>query len=121
MAPFSDDVRVWVEPGGKCPFEVWFSRLDGRSAAKVTVALRRLATGNDGHVRALGDGVSELKIDWGPGLRVYFGRVGTTIVVLLGGGDKHRQQSDIDAAKARWADFDPRRMRPPGTDDEPWP
>lgn len=104
MAPFEAAIREWLDSAGRSPFASWFDHLGGQAAAKVTVALRRLSSGNDSNVAALGGGVHELKIDWGPGLRVYFGREGATIIVLLGGGEKHRQQADIATAKARWTD-----------------
>ena len=104
MAPMEPSIREWVDSSGRSPFGSWFAGLGGRAAAKITVALKRLEAGNTSKVEALGGGVHELKIDWGPGLRVYFGREGATIIVLLGGGEKHRQQADIEAAKARWAD-----------------
>jgi putative addiction module killer protein len=63
------------------------------------VRIRRLSLGNPGLVKTVGDGVSELKIDFGPGYRVYFGSIGTEIVILLGGGDKGSQSKDIKAAQ----------------------
>ncbi len=71
--------------------------------------LSRLANGNVSNVKAVGGGVSELKIDFGPGYRVYFGREGNAVVVLLGGGTKKRQQADIAAAQERWSDYRSRR------------
>lgn len=103
MIPFEPTIREWVDSSGRSPFRKWFDDLDGRSAAKVTVALKRLVAGNGSKVELLGAGVGELKIDWGPGIRVYFGRETGGIIVLLGGGVKQRQQADIDAAKARWS------------------
>ena len=61
--------------------------------------------GNFSNAKAVGEGVLEYKIDFGPGYRVYFGRDGDTIVILLTGGTKKRQQRDIDAAKAYWRDY----------------
>ena len=77
----------------------WFARLvDARARAKVLIRLRRLSLGNPGDVRPVGRGVSELRIDWGPGLRVYFAPRGDSLVVLLGGGDKRTQARDIQRA-----------------------
>ena len=81
-------------------FVEWLRQLrDERARARINVRLRRLAAGNAGQVRSVGGGVAELKIDYGPGYRVYFTRCGTEIVVLLCGGDKSSQSSDIEAAK----------------------
>jgi putative addiction module killer protein len=81
-------------------FTDWFSELKDRATrARIDVRIRRLSLGNPGVVKAVGDGVSELKIDFGPGYRVYFGSIGTEIVILLGGGDKGSQSKDIKAAQ----------------------
>jgi putative addiction module killer protein len=69
------------------------------TSARIDVRIRRLSLGNPSVVKAVGDGVSELKIDFGPGYRVYFGSIGTEIVILLGGGDKGSQSKDIKAAQ----------------------
>lgn len=78
----------------------WVAGLkDQRAVARVDVRLRRLALGNMGDVKSLGDGVSEIRIDYGPGYRLYFTKQGDRIVVLLCGGDKKRQSADIERAK----------------------
>jgi len=80
-------------------FAAWFERLRDREAkARITVRIRRLSLGNPGDVKPVGGGVSELRIDYGPGYRVYFARRGDTVVVLLCGGDKRRQDRDIGRA-----------------------
>jgi putative addiction module killer protein len=71
----------------------------------VTIALYRVGTGNLGSLKGVGGGVLECKIDFGPGYRVYLGRDGETIVILLGGGTKQRQQEDIKLAIARWQSY----------------
>lgn len=79
----------------------WFDSLKSPQVrAKVMVRIRRLSLGNPGDVGPIGEGVSELRIHYGPGYRVYFVREGNTVVVLLGGGDKSTQKEDIAAAKA---------------------
>ena len=82
--------------------EVYASWLDGlkdvRARARVLVRVERLAAGNPGDVRPVGEGVSEMRIDYGPGYRVYFKRQDRTVVVLLAGGDKRTQSDDIDTA-----------------------
>jgi len=70
---------------------------------------RRIEMGNLSSVKAVGTGVLEYRIDWGPGYRVYFGRDGQRLVILLAGGTKRRQQGDIRAAQERWADYKRRR------------
>ena len=82
--------------------EVYARWLDGlrdvRARARVLVRVERLAGGNPGDVRPVGEGVSELRIDYGPGYRVYFRRQGRTVIVLLAGGDKRSQSADIKTA-----------------------
>ncbi|MDR3474080.1 MAG: type II toxin-antitoxin system RelE/ParE family toxin [Devosia sp.] len=103
------ELRYYVTPGEASPFADWFEGLDAMAAAKVTVALARLEQGNLSNAKGVGEGVLEYRINWGPGYRVYFGRDGETLVILLAGGTKQRQQKDIEAAKARWADYKRRR------------
>jgi putative addiction module killer protein len=79
------------------------------AAVKVTVALERMEEGNFSNAKAVGAGVSEYKIDFGPGYRIYFGMDGETVVILLCGGTKKGQQDDIAAAKALWADYKARK------------
>lgn len=82
-----------------------FDGLNAPAAAKVAAALYRLAEGNFSNVKGVGAGVFERKIDFGPGYRIYFGKDGDAIVILLGGSSKQRQQEAIEAAKQRWADY----------------
>jgi putative addiction module killer protein len=89
------DVREYTDPYGRSPFQQWFEDLDARAAAKVTVALARLQQGNVSNVKGVGGGVLELRIDYGPGYRVYFGKDGEHLVILLGGGTKRRQNRDL--------------------------
>jgi putative addiction module killer protein len=80
-------------------FVDWFAGLQDREArARITVRIRRLSLGNPGDVKPVGSGVSEMRIDYGPGYRVYFVRRGDTVVVLLCGGDKRNQDRDIARA-----------------------
>ena len=81
-------------------YAAWFSSLRDRVAkARIDIRIRRLSLGNPGDVRPVGEGVSELRIDHGPGYRVYFVPHGTLLVVLLAGGDKSSQTRDISTAK----------------------
>ena len=79
---------VYVTEAGKTPFEDWFNGLDTAAALKVRTALARIETGNLGDVKPVGQGVSERRITFGPGYRVYFGQDGDTLVILLCGGTK---------------------------------
>ena len=77
----------------------WFASLRDRKArARIDVRIRRLSLGNPGDVRPIGSGVSELRIDYGPGYRVYFVQRGPMLIVLLAGGDKRTQERDIKKA-----------------------
>ena len=91
---------------GREPLTMWLQRLRDRQAhAHVLTRLDRLENGNFGQCRALQSGVWELKIDHGPGYRVYYGQVGKTILLLLCGGDKRTQQTDIERAVMYWKEF----------------
>ena len=80
-------------------YRKWFAKLsDRRARARIDVRIRRLSLGNRGDVKPVGEGVSELRIDYGPGYRVYFVQRGQMLVVLLAGGDKHSQYRDIKMA-----------------------
>jgi len=103
------DVREYLTPKGDSPFGAWFDDLDAQAAAKVAVALARIGGGNLSNVKGVGSGVFEFKIDFGPGYRIYFGKDGATIVILLAGGTKKRQQRDIEDAQARWQDYKDRK------------
>jgi len=102
-------VLQYLEKNGNNPFGEWFEDLDPAAAAKVTVAMARIEQGNLSNVKPIGEGVLEYKIDFGPGYRIYFGREGNELVILVAGGTKKRQSKDIEIAKARWADYKQRR------------
>jgi len=97
-------IRVveYLDLQGKSPFARWFEDLNAEAAAKVTTALYRLAQGNFSNVKGVGGGVFEYRIDFGPGYRIYFGKDGDTVVILLGGSTKKRQQLAIAAAVDAW-------------------
>jgi len=103
------DVREYNDRHGRSPFVVWFDGLHAPAAAKVTAAITRLAGGNFSTVKGVGSGVFECRIDFGPGYRVYFGKDGESLVILLGGGSKKRQQRDINDAIANWQDYKQRK------------
>ena len=103
------ELRYYVTADGESVFESWFSDLNAQAAAKITVALARLEHGNLSNAKPVGGGVIEFRIDWGPGYRIYFGRDGDQVVILLTGGTKQRQQRDISAAKDAWKDYQRRK------------
>jgi putative addiction module killer protein len=103
------ELRYYFAEDGSSAFEAWFSGLDASAAAKVTVALARLEQGNLSNAKGVGAGVLEYRMNSGPGYRVYFGRDGDALVILLTGGTKQRQQRDIVSAKANWTDYKRRR------------
>jgi putative addiction module killer protein len=99
------EIRYYVSTSGDEPFGDWFADLEAVARAKVTRAIARMEQGNFSNVKSVGEGVLEYRINFGPGYRVYFGRDGETLVILLTGGTKKRQQRDIDAAHAYWQDY----------------
>jgi putative addiction module killer protein len=99
------DVREYIDSTGRSPFTKWLRALNVHAAAKVATALERVADGNLSNVKAVDNGVLEHKIDFGPGYRIYFGRDGDRLIILLAGGTKKRQPEDIRRAKANWEDY----------------
>nr|WP_210314762.1 type II toxin-antitoxin system RelE/ParE family toxin [Rhizobium sp. AQ_MP] len=79
------------------------------AAVKVTTAITRMSLGNFSNAKGVGEGVLEYRIDYGPGYRIYFGRDGDRLVILVAGGTKKRQQADIKTAQARWAEYKKRK------------
>ena len=102
-------VREYLDSSGDSPYAAWFDSLNAEAAAKVTPAVIRVSLGNFSNVEGVGSGVFEYKLDFGPGCRIYFGKDGETLVILLGGGTKRRQQGDINAALANWQDYKRRK------------
>jgi len=98
-------VDEYLTRDGESPFEKWFESLNAAAALKVQTVLGRIELGNLGDAKPVGEGVSERRIDFGPGYRVYFGKDGQKLVILLGGGTKKRQSNDIKEAQQRWADY----------------
>jgi putative addiction module killer protein len=106
------EVRIYRLAAGRMPYAEWMDALsDDRARQKVDARIARLRIGNFGVARSVGDGVQELKIDFGPGYRVYFGRDGDTLVILLCGGTKGTQNEDIRKAKEFWKDYKARTRR----------
>ena len=98
---------VYLElDNGKCPFEEWLDKLkDSKMQFAVYARLTRIRDGNFGDHKSVGDGVCELRIPKGPGLRIYYGLKGDELVILLGGGDKKSQRKDIANAKEIWRKY----------------
>jgi putative addiction module killer protein len=100
------ELRIYIAENGREPFTEWLTSLrDSRARAKIRVRLDRVSLGNLGDCHSVGEGVQELRVDYGPGYRVYFGQEGTTIVLLLCGGDKSTQTQDIETAQFYWREY----------------
>lgn len=99
-------IEIYRTKDGKCPFKDWLESLrDIVARSKIRKRLDRVEMGNLGEWRTVGEGVNELKINYGPGYRIYFGQEGQTVVILLCGGVKSSQQRDIIKAQEYWADW----------------
>lgn len=99
------EILEYQTEDGDRPFATWFEELNPKAAAKVTSAVTRLGLGNTSQVKGVGSGVLELRLNFGPGYRIYFGKHGQDVVILLGGGTKKRQSEDIAEAQDRWLDY----------------
>lgn len=100
------EIERYTTSEGRVPYDEWFNSLrDINAQAKIISRLNRMADGNLGDYRSVGEGVCELKINYGPGYRIYFGQIGSTIVLLLCGGDKSTQDKDIRQAKEYWINY----------------
>ncbi len=105
------EIKEYITAQGGSPYARWFDGLNARAAAKVATALVRIKQGNLSGAKGVGAGVSEYRIDFGPGYRVYFGKDGDTLIILLGGGTKKRQQKDIEAAQDLWREYKQRKRQ----------
>jgi putative addiction module killer protein len=105
------ELRGYIDENGNRRFAAWLEELDSVAAAKVTIALTRMEQGNFSNAKGAGGGVYEYRIDFGPGYRIYFGKDGARLVILIGGGTKKRQQKDIAAAQECWADYKRRKKQ----------
>jgi len=103
------EVREYVDAQGWVPYRDWITKLDTGTRVRVITAALRMEQGNFSAAKGVGSGVYELRLDFGPGYRVYFGKDGERIVILLGGGTKKRQQADIDAAHELWEEYKKRK------------
>jgi len=99
-------VEIYLDRNGVAPYSIWINRLvDVKGRAKIRERITRLRLGNMGDCEPVGEGVSELRIHYGPGYRIYFGQDGKKIVVLILGGSKRTQKKDIKTAKVLWKDY----------------
>ena len=99
------EIRECLDDLGHSSFGRWLAGLDDIAATRVAIALGRMEEGNLSNVRSVGQGVLEYRINFGPGYRIYFGRDGAALIILLGGGTKSRQERDIRDAHALWKDY----------------
>ena len=110
MADQSPTVDYYQTNDGRQPFREWLNTLgDRRALAKIDARITRRRAGLKGDWKGVGEGVQELRIDFGPGYRLYIGQDGTQLFLLLCGGDKGSQSADIEKAKAYWADYKTRK------------
>lgn len=108
LPSFVIDLEQYINRFGRSPFQRWYDTLADVTRARIVVALDRLRQGSKS-VKSVGGGVTELRLDFGPGYRIYFGRDGETLVILLGGGIKKRQDADIEAAQHLWREYKQRK------------
>jgi putative addiction module killer protein len=100
------EVVAYQTREGRVPFNEWLDELDDQNAvARILARITRVRQGNLGDCKGLGEGVSELRVDYGPGYRVFLGQKGRTLVILLCGGDKRTQEKDIQRARRYWQDY----------------
>lgn len=98
-------IDVYITADGKSPFQKWFATIDVQARTKIRIGIERLADGNTSALKSVGGGVHEIKLNFGAGHRVYLGRVGNQLVILLHGGTKKRQSEDIAKAQQLWRDY----------------
>ena len=104
------ELSIYTSKSGKCPFDDWFESIhEVHTKAKILTRLDRLKLGNFGDCKGLGDGLGELRVHYGPGIRIYYSKVGNTIILLLSGGVKKSQAKDIKRAKEYLQDYKSRK------------
>ena len=104
-------VTQYETQDGEVPFETWMNKLGAKAAAKVVSTVARMEAGNFGDNKSVGEGVRERRIDFEKGYRIYFGKDGDELVLLLCGGTKTRQPSDIAKARKYWSDYKRRKKQ----------
>ena len=102
-------IEEYIRANGESPFANWVNELDSNAANKVNTYLTRISAGNISSLKPLKGALQEVRIAWGPGYRVYIGKAGNTLIILLGGGTKQRQHKDIDRASALWEEYKERK------------
>ena len=105
---FVIDLEQYIDRNGRNAFARWYETLEAVTRARIVVALDRLRNGSAA-AKGVGEGVLELRMDFGPGCRVYFAKDGDTLVILLGGGTKKRQNADILSAQRLWREYKQRK------------
>ena len=99
-------LQIYRTPSGRAPYTKWFESIkDRKTRARIQTGVDRLRSGNFSNCESVKGGVFELRLQFGPGYRIYFGEIGDTIVLLLCGGDKSSQDRDIERAKAYWQEY----------------
>jgi putative addiction module killer protein len=99
------ELQHYETASGVDPFQDWLKKQDWKDQGRILIRLKRVESGNFGDTRPVGEGVSELKFDYGKAYRIYYGLDGDNLVILLGGGDKSTQQKDIRTAIERWREY----------------
>lgn len=99
------EIEVYTTEDGKRPFQKWLASLDQQASKRVRIALGRLSEGNTGSLKSVGEGVHEIRLTFGAGIRIYLGREADRLVILLHGGTKQRQSADIAKAKGLWREY----------------
>lgn len=103
------EVIEYLKEDETSPFAEWFDEIETNAALRVRRAIAKIELGNLGDSKSVGSGVIEYRLTYGPGYRIYYGRDGDAIIVLLAGGTKKRQQNDIETAQEYWADYKSRK------------
>ena len=105
------EIELYETANGKRPFEIWIKNIkEIHTRAKILTRLDRLKLGNFGDCKTLQEGVCELRIHYGPGIRIYYGKIGNKVILLLCGGDKGSQERDVDKAKEYLKDYQSREL-----------
>ncbi len=102
-------IEEYITQDKRSPFGEWFDDLDDQAANKVNTYLTRIEQGNTSSLKPIKGSLQEVRIDWGAGYRVYVGKDGEKLIILLGGGTKQRQQKDIEAAAKLWEEYKHRK------------
>jgi len=99
------EILIYEDASGKSPYKSWFNKLDTTTQLIIDNRLSRVRLGNFGDCEPVKEGVFELKFKYGPGYRIYFGKINNTIILLINGGNKGNQSRDIEKAKQYWIQY----------------